>query len=225
VSDGGSKPNAGPQPTRWERAYQAFDTPEHEFRKFMSRLRMLGADRWDGRCRVLEVCSGRGTGLSVWHALGFRDVLGVDFSFALVAAYRGPGRCVVGDARKLPLPTASRDVVMVQGGLHHLPTFDDVERALAEMCRVVTPQGRIVIIEPWLTPFLHVVHAVTAQPVARRMSAKFDAFAIMREEERHTYEQWLNAPDDLVAIIRRYVAPHLLRRRWGKLVVVGSPAA
>jgi ubiquinone/menaquinone biosynthesis C-methylase UbiE len=35
---------------------------------------------------------------------------------------------VVGDARALPLPDASRDVAVVQGGLHHLFTAEERRR-------------------------------------------------------------------------------------------------
>jgi ubiquinone/menaquinone biosynthesis C-methylase UbiE len=213
---------SAPAATRWERAYQAFETPDEELAKFLGRLRELGADRWDRQSRVLEVCSGRGAGLRAWSAIGFRDVIGVDYSHALVAGHRGPGRCVLGDVRAIPLDSGSRDIVAVQGGLHHLFSFVDVDRALGEMCRILTPGGRIIIIEPWLTPFLSVVHAVSERPLARRFWQKLEAFNTMREEERETYERWLNAPDEILAIIRRHVVPQLLRRRWGKLIVSGS---
>ena len=211
-----------PAATKWERAYQAFETPDEGLAKFLSRLREVGADGWDRSSRVLEVCSGRGTGLRAWSALGFTDLIGVDYSRALVATHEGPGRCVLGDVRAIPLKSGSCDIVAVQGGLHHLFSFSDVDCALAEMCRVLSPQGRVVIIEPWLTAFLRAVHAVSAQPLARRLWPKLDAFETMREEERETYERWLGAPDEILAIIRRHVVPQLLRCRWGKLVLVGT---
>lgn len=212
-----------PSPTRWERAYQAFETPEQELRKFVNRLRSIGAERWDRGSRVLEICSGRGSGLRAWHAIGFADVVGVDYSHALVSTHRGPGRCVLGDARALPLSSASRDIAVVQGGLHHLLSRPDVELALKEMGRVVGPDGRIVIIEPWLTPFLEFVQVVYQQPLARRLWRKLDALATMHEEERETYERWLSDPDGYLALVTRHVTPHVLRRKWGKLIVVGSP--
>jgi ubiquinone/menaquinone biosynthesis C-methylase UbiE len=215
--------SCGPSPTRWESAYQAFETPEEELRKFVGRLRGIGADRWDRGCRVIEICSGRGSGLRAWHALGFRDLVGVDLSPALVAAHNGPGRCVLGDARKLPLTAASRDIAVVQGGLHHLVTHDDVESALSEMCRVVGPSGRIVIVEPWLTPFLRAVHLACTSRGLRRALPKLEALAVMIEEERETYHRWLDAPDKLLGLITRYVAPDILWRRRGKLTVVGRP--
>ena len=216
---------AVPSATRWELAYQAFETPEEEVRKFVGRLRGIGADAWNRRSRIVEICSGRGSGLRAWHSLGFHDVVGVDLSPALVAAHTGPGHCVLGDARCLPLARASRDVAIVQGGLHHLATFEDVALALAEMRRVVVPDGRVVIIEPWSTPFLRAVHFLTEKQLLRRLIPKFDAFATMTEEESETYFRWLNAPDELLALVKRHVSPEVLRRRWGKLTVVGSPLA
>jgi len=212
-----------PVGTRWELAYQAFETPEEEVRKFVGRLRSIGADAWDRRSRIVEICSGRGSGLRAWHSLGFRDVIGVDLSPALVAADTGPGRCILGDARVLPLGSGSRDVAIVQGGLHHLATFADVALALAEMKRVVVPDGRVVIIEPWQTPFLRAVHLLSEQQVLRRLIPKVDAFATMTEEESETYFRWLNAPDELLELISRHVSPVILRKRWGKLTVVGTP--
>jgi ubiquinone/menaquinone biosynthesis C-methylase UbiE len=212
-----------PTATRWEQAYQAFETPEQELRKFIRRLRSIGADRWDRHLRIVEVCSGRGTGLRAWHSLGFTKVVGVDYSPALLSLHAGAGHCVLGDARNLPFESFSCNVAVVQGGLHHLLSCDDVRRALAEMSRVVVPGGRIVIIEPWLTPFLKVVHSVCAQPMARRLSRQVEALATMIEEEQETYDQWLNAPDELLSLIYRYVTPHHVCRRWGKLIVVGEP--
>jgi ubiquinone/menaquinone biosynthesis C-methylase UbiE len=209
--------------TRWERAYQAFETPDEELRKFIRRLRSVGADAWDRGSRVLEVCSGRGTGLRAWHALGFPHVFGVDRSLALVSIYRGPGRCLLADACALPLASGSCDIAIVQGGLHHLFGPTEVERALAEMTRVVGPAGRIVIVEPWLTPFLVCVHAVCNQGIARRVSPKINALAAMIDEERETYERWVEAPDEHLRLMLKYVRPKILRRRWGKIVLTGSP--
>jgi ubiquinone/menaquinone biosynthesis C-methylase UbiE len=209
-------------PTRWESAYQQFETPEQERRKFVKRLKSVGADLWPLDSRVLEVCSGRGSGLYAWRSLGFRRVVGVDYSESLVRAQRSP-MTVVGDARRIPLVSQSIDIAVVQGGLHHLLTIEDVNQALEEMCRVTGATGVIVIIEPWVTPFLRFVHGVCNASLARRVSRKIDALATMIEEERDTYDRWLNAPDEHWAVIRRHVVPRLVRRRWGKLVVVGSP--
>jgi ubiquinone/menaquinone biosynthesis C-methylase UbiE len=211
------------EPTAWEVAYQRFETPEQERLKFLRRLRSLGVDTWDRRAGVLEICSGRGNGLHAWRALGFRDVYGVDLSVALVMASDPRRSSIVGDACRLPFRSASRGVAIVQGGLHHLPTFDDVRSALAEMRRVLKPDGRVIILEPWLTPFLRLVHFVTEQPLARAMSNKLDAFAAMTDEERPTYEAWLARRDQILEAVAVEFEPIMIRKRWGKLVFVGRP--
>jgi hypothetical protein len=91
------------------------------------------------------------------------------------------------------------------------------------MRRVITPNGRVIIIEPWLTPFLRVVHIVTEQPLARGVSSTLDAFATMTDEERPTYEAWLAKPATILDAIGRDFESILMRRRWGKLVFVGRP--
>jgi len=212
-------------PTRWERAYEAFETPEQEVQKFLDRFRRIGADGWDRSSRVLEVCSGRGSGLQAWHSLGFTRTIGVDYSVPLIRLSRGAGDRIIGDARNLPLASGSIDIAVVQGGLHHLSSTADVECAISEMCRVVRTNGKIVIIEPWLTPFLQLVHAVAEQGLARRLSGRINALGTMIDEERDTYERWLKTPDEHLAVIRRHITTHLLERRWGKIVIVGSPAS
>jgi len=209
--------------TAWEDAYQRFETPAEERRKFIHRLRRLGVPRWNRNSTVLEVCSGRGNALLAWQTLGFSHVVGVDLSPSLVARSACRERVLVGDARCLPIRTSSQDVAAVQGGLHHLDSLDDVRAALQEMRRVLAPHGRVIIIEPWKTPFLRGVHAVAEQPIMRALSPRLDAFAAMTDEERPTYEAWLAHPDAILRAITGEFETLLIRRRLGKLVFLGRP--
>ena len=211
------------EPTAWELAYQRFETPEQERKKFIRRLRSLGVHQWNREMRVLEIFSGRGNGLIAWQRLGFQHVCGVDLSPALVERSDLRRSCVVGDACRLPIRTASRDVAIVQGGLHHLLRQDDVRMALAEMRRVLIPDGRVIIVEPWLTPFLRVVHFVTEQPLARRLSNTLDAFAAMTDEERPTYEAWMARREQILQAVTSEFEPMTIRMRWGKLMFIGRP--
>lgn len=107
-----------------------------------------------------------GCGQCHWTAIatelfpGIDSVVGVDFEPAWVegaeAAYRlrlerqgrrfeGAFRSVLGDARRLPLPDASADVVTCQTVLMHLAR---PEEAVAEMFRVVRPGGVVLVAEP-----------------------------------------------------------------------------
>ena len=213
-----------PSPDPWEAAYLRFETPEQEIEKFVSRLRKLGAAQWPRDAKIVELFCGRGNGLKALERLGFTHLEGVDLSPRLIAQYRGPAKCFVGDCRQLLFADRSKDVLIVQGGLHHLPTLpDDLERTFSEIQRVLRKDGRVLFVEPWLTPFLRFVHAVSENPHARRLSNKMDALATMIQFERPTYEQWLTQPD----LIRNLAQAHFTRVHesfaWGKWNFVGKP--
>src|SRR5262249_21164990 len=208
--------------TAWEEAYQRFETPEEERAKFLRRLRRLGALEWSRDAAVVELFCGRGNGLVALSRLGFASLEGVDLSPSLLATYRGPARTHIADCRSLPFESASRDVLIVQGGLHHLESLTDVEATLVEAKRVLRPGGRFVAVEPWLTPFLSFVHAVCEIQLARRLWGKLDALATMNENERPTYERWLGAPEPIRSLLVKYFRPEVERTGWGKIMFVGG---
>jgi ubiquinone/menaquinone biosynthesis C-methylase UbiE len=215
---------SAPSPDPWEAAYLRFETPEQEIHKFIARLRKLGAAQWPRDAEIVELFCGRGNGLNALERLGFTHLEGVDLSPRLIARYRGPAECFVGDCRQLPFANRSKDVLMVQGGLHHLSTLpEDLEQTFAEMQRVLRKEGRVVIVEPWLTPFLKFVHAVSENPLARRLSNKLDALATMIQFERRTYEQWLTQPELIRKIARTHFVPIHESFEWGKWNFVGQP--
>ncbi len=206
----------------WEAAYLRFETPSQEMQKFLFRLRKLGARAWARDARVVEIFCGRGTGLHALKHLGFTRLEGVDFSAALLAHYSGPAKCVVADCRQMPFPDQSRDVVIVQGGLHHLPTLPgDLVQVVSEVRRVLRPGGRFMVVEPWRTPFLRCVHWVGGFGIARRMWAKLDALEAMTELERVTYDQWLRQPETVLRCLEGNFATERKRIGWGKLMWLG----
>jgi ubiquinone/menaquinone biosynthesis C-methylase UbiE len=213
-----------PSPDPWEAAYLRFETPEQEIRKFVSRLGKLGAAQWSRDTEIVELFCGRGNGLAALERLGFTHIEGVDLSPRLIAQYRGPAKCFVGDCRQLLFADRSKDVLIVQGGLHHLPVLpDDLEETFSEMQRVLRKDGRAVFVEPWLTPFLKLVHAVSENPLARRLSNKLDALATMIHFERRTYEQWLTQPDLIRKLAHAHFSPAHESFEWGKWNFVGHP--
>ncbi len=208
----------------WEEAYLRFETPEQEISKFVGRLRALGVDQYPRHAEIVELFCGRGNGLRALDLLGFKHIEGVDLSPRLVAQYQGSAECYVGDCRQLPFADQTKDVLIVQGGLHHLVLLpSDLERTLAEMRRVLRKHGKIVLVEPWLTPFLRFAHLACGTKMARRLSNKVDALAVMIEHERETYERWLNNPELIMGVVRRHFIPLLQSIVWGKWSFVGEP--
>ncbi len=216
--------SSAPLSDPWEAAYLRFETPEQEIQKFVSRLRKLGSGQWPHNAEIVELFCGRGNGLHALERLGFTRIEGVDLSPRLIAQYRGPAKCIVGDCRQLPFADRSKDILIVQGGLHHLPALpEDLQQTFAEMQRVLRREGRVVFVEPWLTPFLKFVHLISDNSLARRLSNKLDALATMIQFEHRTYEQWLTQPDLIRKIARTHFVPIHESFEWGKWNFVGQP--
>lgn len=209
-------------PTVWEEAYLRFETPEEEVRKFVRRLRGVGAHTWPNDALVTELFCGRGSGVTALRALGFTRVIGVDRSLALLL--NTPAVGVAGDCLRLPLRSGCVDIAVVQGGLHHLVLAGELRTVLAEIRRVLRPSGRIVAVEPWLTPFLRLAHRACESARLRRLWPKLDALATMIEHERDTYEAWLGAPADIRRLLDEHFETEVARASFGKFTYVGRKA-
>lgn len=208
--------------SRWEEAYRRFETPAAEVRKFRARLLKLGAGQWPRDARIAEIFCGHGNGLVALEQLGFENLSGVDLSAELLAEYRGPARCYVADCRQLPLDDSSQDIVIVQGGLHHLPAIpEDLERTASDVRRVLCADGRFVVVEPWQTPFLSVVHRACRWRLARRLWPRLDALATMIELEEPIYPAWLARPRLILDVFDRHFTAERQWSGWGKLYYVG----
>ena len=206
----------------WEESYARFETPEEEIRKFISRFRELGATHWSSDSRILDLFCGRGNGLKALERLGFHCLEGVDLSEKLLAQYSGPARLYVGDAADLKLPDGSINIVVVQGGLHHLPQLEtDLEKVLTEIHRVLKSDGRFVLVEPWNTLFLKAIHFMCKKTILRRAWPRLDALAGMIEQEKQTYFHWLSRPDFVLSTVSKFFVPESRNTGWGKLKFVG----
>lgn len=208
----------------WEAAYARFETPAQEIQKFLSRLKAMGAQSWPKDSQVVELFCGRGNGLHALEQLGFRNITGVDLSPRLIAQYTGPAQCLVADCRNLPFTDHSKDIIIVQGGLHHLSTLpSDLDQTFSEIRRVLKKNAGVMFVEPWATPFLNLVHAICENPVARKFSPKLDALAAMIHYERRTYEQWLTQPELVLAVAEKHFLLTHQSFRWGKWHFLATP--
>jgi ubiquinone/menaquinone biosynthesis C-methylase UbiE len=212
------------QPNPWEAAYLRFETPAQEIVKFQKRLKKMGVTELPRESHVVELFCGRGGGLHALSQFGFTHLEGVDLSKNLVKQYRGEAQLYVADCRRMPFRDQSKDILIVQGGLHHLLALpDDLDQVITEARRVLKRDGHFVIVEPWRTPFLSFVHVVCANPLARRLWDKLDALQVMTEHEIETYEQWLSAPQMILDLITKQFSSVYRSIGWGKLNFVGIP--
>lgn len=127
---------------------------------FITRFLSFGLDaRWKRRAlalariaphhRVLDLACGTGD-LAFGSAVMARQVVGLDVTLRMLDLARqraGAGRrpdFVAGDMVSLPIGSTAIDVVTVGYGLRNVP---DLERALAEIVRVLVPGGRLVSLD------------------------------------------------------------------------------
>jgi SAM-dependent methyltransferase len=115
-------------------------------------LKILKTDLWD---------EAKNTRILAWAAAQGARAYGVDISEPTLiqarAAFHGDAlRCAVSDVRELPFGDASFDAIYSMGTIEH---FDETERAVEEMARVLKPGGRAIVgvpnrHDPFLRPIL-----------------------------------------------------------------------
>ena len=117
---------------------------------------------------LLEIGCGLGIELGKLGQLGF-DVTGIDLApqaaelANLNLKRKGvTGRAVVANAEALDFPDATFDVVYSSGVLQHTP---DMDRAIAEIRRVLKPGGRILIVLYHRHSWFYVLHRLSRQNI------------------------------------------------------------
>lgn len=108
-----------------------------------------GTERTERRARTVDLCCGTGGHLFA-RAGEIEEGIGIDFSRPFLAAARaeavrrgtGQLRFVLGNARKLPLASASIDTLYSFSALYQVPGLADV---VAETARVLRPGGVCVL--------------------------------------------------------------------------------
>lgn len=125
------------------------------FYDLMNRVMTLGLDeRWRSRAvdlagnpgRALDVATGTGD-LAIALRRRGAEVVGVDFSEGMLDVARQKAPEIdfrTGNALALEFPDNEFDAATVGFGARN---FDDLDRGLAEMARVVRPGGRVVVLE------------------------------------------------------------------------------
>jgi demethylmenaquinone methyltransferase / 2-methoxy-6-polyprenyl-1,4-benzoquinol methylase len=127
------------------------------WRRLAVREALRGRD--PARANVLDIATGTGDLAFALRDAGAGNVVGLDFSPAMLkaAANKDSGSpierritWVEGDAMALPFPNDSFDAVTVGFGLRNMPSY---KGALREVCRVLRPGGTFVCLEttplPW----------------------------------------------------------------------------
>jgi len=139
--------------------------------------------RWNPAC-VLDVATGSGDlALALHNKISHAQIVGLDFSSAMLALARCKGvrQLIAGDAAQLPLAEQSFDAVTVAFGLRNVR---DWAAALREMRRVLASTGHLLVLDFSLPPrpILHFLYRFYLRRILPLASA-----IITREKEAYQY--------------------------------------
>jgi SAM-dependent methyltransferase len=131
--------------------------------KFHERDRLLATIPWRGDERVLDVGCGHGLMLiGAAKRLTTGKAIGIDLWQKVDQAGNSPDATLsniqlegvadraeiqTGDARQLPFPDASFDVVVSSWALHNIYTPAERQQAVREIARVLKPGGRVALLD------------------------------------------------------------------------------
>lgn len=95
---------------------------------------------------AMRLTSGKATGIDIWSPHSGGGNLELLWRNAKSEGVADKIEFKEADARKMPFDDATFDVVMSSGALHHIShNFEDHERTVREIIRVLKPGGRVVI--------------------------------------------------------------------------------
>jgi SAM-dependent methyltransferase len=108
---------------------------------------------------AMRLTSGKATGIDIWSPHSGGGNLELLWRNAKAEGVADKIEFKEADARKMPFEDAAFDVVMSSGALHHISrNFDDHERTVREIVRVLKPGGKIVL---W--DITHMIEATAAK--------------------------------------------------------------
>jgi ubiquinone/menaquinone biosynthesis C-methylase UbiE len=122
---------------------------------FMRGIRrdVLGMVKQIKPASVIDVCCGTGDQLRLFRQNGMK-AMGIDRSEAMlkVAAQKSPQiSCLKQDATAMAFTNQSFDTAIVSMGLHETG-WEQAQRILEEIHRILKPDGRLIIVDYALTP-------------------------------------------------------------------------
>lgn len=186
-------------------------------------LSPLGFSRAQPGATVAEIGAGTGNFLTLFGPVASR-LVAVDLTMGMLkeARERDPRiDALQADGARLPLRTASLDLVMSAQAFHHIPHPVPV---LTEMRRVVKPEGRVLIVDQAATESYEQIafmnqleilrdpsHATSRPPSAFRIMVRQAGLEIEDEkvvEAPNTFGQWMwpgEFPEERIERVLRFI--------------------
>ena len=179
----------------WEATYLKFIRIVVNPKKFSKILR-----QWDiePRAKILDLCCGTGGSIKVFRKAGYHNVYGLDISLNLLGRVKQGIPVLLADANACPIKNEAFDVVVIHKALHH---FLDHHRLLAEIKRILKPDGIFCFIEPRKTWFRKLYHVALLSPFAELFPPLLRMRHAALIEEGKTYFKWLDNTDEFFDLL------------------------
>jgi demethylmenaquinone methyltransferase / 2-methoxy-6-polyprenyl-1,4-benzoquinol methylase len=157
------KPYGDSSKSKKEEVAQMFDNISGNYDQ-LNRMISFGADvKWRKKVlkmvsdaqpkTILDIATGTGDLAILFSQTKAEKIVGLDISVGMLDVGRDKIKrlnlqdrieMIVGDSENLPFEDASFDVVTVSFGIRN---FENLEKGLAEILRVLTPQGQLIVLE------------------------------------------------------------------------------
>lgn len=133
--------------------------------------------------RLLSFCQRGHVSLEVGAGPGFlKEMLPDLISTDVIQC---PWLDAVVDAQRLPFKTASVTNLLGLDVLHH---FETPVTFLTEAKRILTPGGRLILVEPWVTPFSYVIYRYLHQEDCDLSARPLEGEAIRSESVKKAFD-------------------------------------
>lgn len=181
-----------PSQERWHAVYASDALSRRRKKTHLEKLKKLGFFALPRSARILDIACGEGEMLDLMAEQGFTDLTGID-PFAPSKLKDKPWRFVQGAAAELPFAAGDLDVILCAHSLHHFSGNDEIRGFLSEAARVLSPTGRLYVIDHYDSPQLSLAHAFLMSPFAK-LGAWTSAF----------HDQLCNEREELESYMKRY---------------------
>lgn len=169
---------------------------DHQWRKQVVRAIRSAFRNRIPDIKILDVATGTGDLALAVAQLHPRKITGMDISVNMMDyARKKTARKNLSDlisfqeaaAEQIPFPDNEFDVVMVAFGVRN---FDNLKQGLAEMLRVLKPEGKLLILEfshpsSWMINQLYRMYSLLIPSLGRLISKHHQAYTYLPETVRH----------------------------------------
>ena len=170
------------------------DINEKKVRNF---FRIFNLDRLSTSTKILDVGCGSGETLRTLKRHGFTELKGIEPETSLFEHNNPDNLIMQGNSLDMSNIKERYDVILMFGVLHHLHTFEEMQRCLQNIKRTLVPGGMLYSVEQWK----NIVRSVAMKLVRDTPVGKLHPMLRIEREllrlERKELDYWLQVEDSV----------------------------